>query len=278
MEAMNYTSKDEGKIYWLLVLDSFLRPLQGFFNIFIYSRPNYYIRFRANYPELGRLWAILRKACLDPNIPKLPKGGSNTDDFNDTASRGDHRLTVGARGGKPRILSRSSCKRASYVSDSPVVREDSREESNTSELEDADATPSTQTKFPTSFRHKSPSKFSWNDDENLIQGVTASQQDLESGRPKLDGRLNTASTADNTNGGDGYSQKMNNFDWRRRPRWKTCEYCFKGQIGYSLHRKKVSTFPQVPHPSGLQWIMVPLRLGWLRSGQGANGPKPVETR
>lgn len=75
LEVLDYTASDEGKIYWLLVLDAFLKPLQGFLNVFVYSRPNY-ARFRLNNPEKGRLWAI-RKACLDPDIPRLPRPFSN---------------------------------------------------------------------------------------------------------------------------------------------------------------------------------------------------------
>lgn len=68
MEAFS-ESVDETEIYWILVFMSATLPLQGFLNVFVYNRPNYK-RVRAAYPGLSRLAAI-RKACLDPKIPKL---------------------------------------------------------------------------------------------------------------------------------------------------------------------------------------------------------------
>ena len=69
IEAFSYKSVDEGKIYWLLMIQASTLPLQGFMNMFIYNRPNYK-RVRAAYPELSLLTAI-RMACLDSKIPKL---------------------------------------------------------------------------------------------------------------------------------------------------------------------------------------------------------------
>jgi hypothetical protein len=131
LEGMDYTAKDEGRIYWLLVLDAFLKPLQGFLNLFVYCRPNY-VRFRANYPELGRLWAI-RKACLDPNIPRMPKGGSGESGWNTTvASRvaGNKELPDGVPLRK--IMTRSM-KVANHSSDLAVLKEESCEEDSEDE-------------------------------------------------------------------------------------------------------------------------------------------------
>ncbi len=68
MEAFSETV-DERDIYWILVFMSATLPLQGFLNVFVYTRPNYK-RVRAAFPQLSMLAAI-RKACLDPKIPKL---------------------------------------------------------------------------------------------------------------------------------------------------------------------------------------------------------------
>jgi hypothetical protein len=126
LEGMNYTAKDEGRIYWLLVLDAFLKPLQGFLNLFVYCRPNY-VRFRANYPELGRLWAI-RKACLDPNIPRMPKGGSGESGWNTTvASRGAGNKELPDGVPLPKSMTRSM-KVADHSSDLAVLKEESCEE------------------------------------------------------------------------------------------------------------------------------------------------------
>lgn len=69
LESMLYTQEDEADIYILLVLNYFLIPLQGFFNMLIYNRPNY-TRVRAAYPEQGRLWAM-KYVCFNGEIPKL---------------------------------------------------------------------------------------------------------------------------------------------------------------------------------------------------------------
>ena len=60
--------EDLRKIYPLLVLNSMLLPLQGFFNVFIYVRPSY-DRFREQSPEKSK-WFILKQALLESNIPK----------------------------------------------------------------------------------------------------------------------------------------------------------------------------------------------------------------
>ena len=67
--SMGYAESDQGSIYPLLVLNSILLPLQGFFNVFIYVRPSY-IRFGAANPNKSS-WMILKHALFDPNIPRL---------------------------------------------------------------------------------------------------------------------------------------------------------------------------------------------------------------
>jgi hypothetical protein len=69
MESLDYQTKDEGSIFPLLVLNNALLPLQGFFNMFVYTRPSF-ARFRAAFPQQTSFWA-LRKACLDSDIPRL---------------------------------------------------------------------------------------------------------------------------------------------------------------------------------------------------------------
>lgn len=67
--SMGYGESDQGKLYPLLVLNSILLPLQGFFNVFIYVRPSYN-RFKAASPNKSP-WFILKKALFDPNIPLM---------------------------------------------------------------------------------------------------------------------------------------------------------------------------------------------------------------
>lgn len=70
-----YTTDDQGKIYPLLVLNSMLLPLQGFFNVFIYIKP-VYTRFRAANPDKS-MYLILQQALFDPNIPKLTSSSND---------------------------------------------------------------------------------------------------------------------------------------------------------------------------------------------------------
>jgi hypothetical protein len=69
MDATSFDQSDQGRLYPLLVLHSMLLPLQGFFNIFIYVKPNYN-RFNAAHPEES-MWFILKKALFDPNVPRI---------------------------------------------------------------------------------------------------------------------------------------------------------------------------------------------------------------
>lgn len=67
--ALGYTKEDQGEIYPLLVLNSMVLPLQGFFNVYVYLRPMY-TRFRAVNPDKS-ICHILQQALFDPKIPKL---------------------------------------------------------------------------------------------------------------------------------------------------------------------------------------------------------------
>jgi len=67
---------DKAKLYPLLVLNSLLAPLQGFFNVFIYVRPTY-TRFRAMNPNES-MFVVLKQALFDPNIPSLETGVLST--------------------------------------------------------------------------------------------------------------------------------------------------------------------------------------------------------
>jgi hypothetical protein len=69
LESLDYMAADEAGIYPLMVINAFLLPLQGFFNMFVYNRLNY-VRVKAAFPEQSTFW-VLRKACLDTDIPRL---------------------------------------------------------------------------------------------------------------------------------------------------------------------------------------------------------------
>ena len=65
------------QMYPLLVLNSILMPLQGFFNVFIYIRPTY-IRFSDANPD-DSILVILKQALFDPNIPRISSGAKHVD-------------------------------------------------------------------------------------------------------------------------------------------------------------------------------------------------------
>jgi len=56
-------------LYPLMVLNSLLLPLQGFFNFFIYVKPSY-DRFRGANPNKSK-WIILKKTLVEMNVPKI---------------------------------------------------------------------------------------------------------------------------------------------------------------------------------------------------------------
>ena len=67
MEGIGFGEEDQGRLYPLLVVNSVVLPLQGFFNVFIYVKPSF-SQFRATYPE-EPMWFVLYQALFDPNIP-----------------------------------------------------------------------------------------------------------------------------------------------------------------------------------------------------------------
>lgn len=64
-----YGNHNANKIYYLYVLNAMLKPLQGFFNVFIYRKPAY-TRFRASHPDKP-VYFVLHQALFNPKIPKL---------------------------------------------------------------------------------------------------------------------------------------------------------------------------------------------------------------
>eukprot|EP00934_Nitzschia_sp_Nitz4_P000998 Nitzschia sp. Nitz4//scaffold301_size22573//18072//19286//NITZ4_008556-RA/size22573-processed-gene-0.25-mRNA-1//-1//CDS//3329547022//998//frame0 len=70
LESSNFEAdKQEANAFVLLLFDAFLRPLQGFVNMLIYTRPSY-IRLRAAFPDKSTGWAI-REALTKIDIPRL---------------------------------------------------------------------------------------------------------------------------------------------------------------------------------------------------------------
>ena len=57
LESIGYEAQNEATIYPILVLQSLFLPLQGFFNLCVYTRPNY-LRVRQEYPNESRLWVL----------------------------------------------------------------------------------------------------------------------------------------------------------------------------------------------------------------------------
>jgi len=57
------------KLYPLMVLDSVLRPLQGFFNFFIYIKPMY-TRFRVANRDKS-MYFVLHQALFNPDVPQI---------------------------------------------------------------------------------------------------------------------------------------------------------------------------------------------------------------
>ena len=63
----DYGRADEPKIFWLLALNSICYPLQGFLNMFVYSRPNFLRLHAAGMP----FWEAVRAACFETDISKF---------------------------------------------------------------------------------------------------------------------------------------------------------------------------------------------------------------
>ena len=76
-------ANDEERLFWVLCMDAFLRPLQGFLNMLVYNRPSY-ARFRAVYPQKSAWWAAQR-ACLDPDTPRFSEAPSSREYLQDAA-------------------------------------------------------------------------------------------------------------------------------------------------------------------------------------------------
>jgi hypothetical protein len=128
--------KKEGQVYWLLVIDSFLRPLQGFVNVLIYTRPNY-VKLRYAFPEYSKLWA-LKAAMTTADIPKLISASERTTtQRNHTGPRSTGPRSGGSNG-KPNLQHSSgkSKKSGSYQSDLPVVSEASNESTSSVDMGD----------------------------------------------------------------------------------------------------------------------------------------------
>ena len=77
MEATSSERMDDSTIYPLLIATSISFPLQGFFNMFVYTRPSY-SRIRTMHPELS-IFESIRIACFEPSIPKILEISATTD-------------------------------------------------------------------------------------------------------------------------------------------------------------------------------------------------------
>lgn len=137
--------KNEGKVYWLLLIDSFLRPLQGFVNVLIYTRPNY-VKLRGAFPEYSWFWAF-KTAITTADIPKLLSTSErSTLPRNNTGPRSTGKRSGGSNkngdngdnaiGKTNRTSSGKSKKSGSYQSDLPVVSEVSNESTSSVDIDD----------------------------------------------------------------------------------------------------------------------------------------------
>lgn len=66
VEGLSFDAYQEDAIFPLLALAALLSPLQGFFNVLIFVRPNY-IHLRKTFPESSRLWGLY-KVLHQPDI------------------------------------------------------------------------------------------------------------------------------------------------------------------------------------------------------------------
>ena len=77
MESVNLTAAGESRVYVLLVLNAAFNPLQGFFNLCVYTRP-LYIKYRQERPEEPIAWSLVR-AWFGKDLPLVsnqPEGSS----------------------------------------------------------------------------------------------------------------------------------------------------------------------------------------------------------
>ena len=102
LESFGFDAANEADIFWLLALNACFLPAQGFFNMFIFTRPNY-MRVRVAYPHQSTLWT-LRKACFDPDIPNLThtnrkhnNKNNNEEEEDDNDEDNDNNIRVDVR-------------------------------------------------------------------------------------------------------------------------------------------------------------------------------------
>ena len=68
MEGIYLDGEDEGWMYPLLILQSLCAPIQGFFNLLVYVRPQY-VRVRRQFPSESRWWSF-RRALLGDSVQR----------------------------------------------------------------------------------------------------------------------------------------------------------------------------------------------------------------
>lgn len=90
MESIGYTYEHEADLYIILLMNAFFQPLQGFFNMLVYNKPNY-LRVRIAYPDISRFEAI-RIACFHPDIPRLTTNGNDDNSKSNTGASKKARL------------------------------------------------------------------------------------------------------------------------------------------------------------------------------------------
>ena len=73
MESISFNAEDEADLFWMLVLQAWFFPLQGFFNVLIYMRPKY-IKHRRQFPNETRLWAMRRSVFGSDIAPSTNDG------------------------------------------------------------------------------------------------------------------------------------------------------------------------------------------------------------
>lgn len=90
-ESLGFQAADEARLYPILVLSSIFLPLQGVFNLFVYSRPNY-LRVRHIYPKESKIFALKQVWFGKDN------GAISTVDGNTLKSRNVHNSIASTKG------------------------------------------------------------------------------------------------------------------------------------------------------------------------------------
>jgi hypothetical protein len=85
LEGMGMDAYQEAQYFPILFLSAFLAPLQGFFNVFIFVRPNY-CSLRDEFPELSRFWAW-KQALLEPDIASFVNACRSSQILDETSNR-----------------------------------------------------------------------------------------------------------------------------------------------------------------------------------------------